>query len=90
MREKLIELLDNFQYDLKDYIGNNKAFVVDNHIELADHLIANGVTIPVRCGECKHWMKDVPGCTEFIGRCEYGRYMIASIGYCLYGERRTE
>ena len=44
-REKLIELLDNFNYELSDYIGNNKFIVIDNHTELADHLIANGVTV---------------------------------------------
>lgn len=45
VKEKLIELLDTFPYELSDYIGDNKCFIVDNHIELADHLIANGVTM---------------------------------------------
>lgn len=41
----------------------------------------------VRCYECKHWKKDVAGCTEFVGRCAYANYMIGANGYCLYGER---
>lgn len=41
----------------------------------------------VRCAECKHWMKDVAGCTEFVGRCEWANYMVGAIGYCVYGER---
>lgn len=42
----------------------------------------------VRCGECRHWKKDVPGCTDFARRCELGGYMIGATGFCLYGERR--
>ena len=41
----------------------------------------------VRCRDCKHWKKDVEGCTEFVGRCAYANYMIGANGYCLYGER---
>lgn len=44
-REELVKILDNFPYDLKDYIGENKAFIVDDHIKLADHLISNGVIV---------------------------------------------
>lgn len=42
----------------------------------------------VRCRECKQWMKDVPGCTDFVGRCALANYMIGATGYCLYGERK--
>lgn len=42
----------------------------------------------VRCKDCKHWLKDVPGCTDFVGRCEWANYMIGAVGYCVYGERR--
>lgn len=41
----------------------------------------------VRCKDCKHWLKDVPGCTDFVGRCEWANYMIGATGYCVYGER---
>lgn len=43
-KEKLVELLDNFNRDLSPYAGNSKLFIVDDNCELADHLIANGVT----------------------------------------------
>lgn len=42
-RDRLIDLL----YDVEDARNDTKA----------DHLIANGVTVPVRCKECKHFMK---------------------------------
>ena len=44
----------------------------------------------VRCKDCKHWLKDVPGCTDFVGRCEWANYMIGAVGYCVYGERRSD
>lgn len=43
MREKLIELL----FNVPGYLMGTA--------ELADYLIANGVTIPVRCKDCKHF-----------------------------------
>ena len=42
----------------------------------------------VRCKDCIRWMKDVAGCTDFVGRCAYANYMIGATGYCLYGERK--
>ena len=44
----------------------------------------------VRCKDCIRWMKDVAGCTDFVGRCAYANYMIGATGYCLYGERRDK
>ena len=44
----------------------------------------------VRCKDCKRWMKDVAGCTDFVGRCAYANYMIGANGYCLYGERKEK
>lgn len=50
--ERLVKLLDNFPYDLKDYAGNNTLFMVDDHIELAKYLIANGVMLlPYKVGD---------------------------------------
>lgn len=46
--------------------------------------------IPVLCTDCKHWLKDVPGCTDFVGRCELANYMVGATGYCVYGDRRAE
>jgi hypothetical protein len=42
----------------------------------------------VRCKDCKRWLKDVAGCSEIVGRCEYANYMVGSNGYCVYGERK--
>jgi hypothetical protein len=42
----------------------------------------------VRCRDCKYWVTDVSGCTEFVRRCELASYMIGAAGFCLYGERR--
>ena len=42
----------------------------------------------VRCKDCKHWLKDVPGCTDIVGRCEWANYMVGAVGYCVYGERK--
>ena len=44
----------------------------------------------MRCKDCKRWMKDVVGCTDFVGRCAYANYMIGANGYCLYGERKKK
>lgn len=44
-RERLIELLDSFNRNISNYAGNPKLFVVDDNQELADHLLANGVTV---------------------------------------------
>ena len=41
----------------------------------------------VRCKDCEHWLKDVAGCTDFVGRCEYANYMVGANGYCVYGEK---
>ena len=42
----------------------------------------------VRCKDCKHWLKDVAGCTDITGRCEWANYMVGTAGYCVYGERK--
>lgn len=60
VREKLVELLDNFHRDLSPFAGNEKLFVVDDNVEQAEYLIAHGVTV-------QKWIsvKDrLPGPTE--------------------------
>ena len=57
MREKLIELLDDIQmrgetYTDYEIYGMRLPNTISNE-EVADHLISNGVTITVRCKECK-------------------------------------
>lgn len=82
MREKLIELIDGY-----DYPSSNDG--------LADHLITNGVTIPVRCKDCKH-------CKEYRNRLDpmYNHLIcrrrdnytegVDEDGFCSYGERSIE
>lgn len=41
----------------------------------------------VRCKACRHWKKDTPGCTDFVGRCNLANYMVGATGFCVYGER---
>lgn len=43
-REKLISIIE----DCRTYVANKE--------ELVECLIANGVTVPVRCKDCKHWI----------------------------------
>ena len=75
MREKLIELLREVQY-----LGGLEE-------KIADHLIANGVTIPVRCKDCVY-MKN-----QFHARfcnvwCMYNG--MGDEGFCNYGERKED
>lgn len=44
-RDNIVKVLDDFKYNLSGCAGNNKCFVVDDHIELANHLVANGVIV---------------------------------------------
>lgn len=76
MCEKLIELISQIQY-----MGGLES-------RLAEHLIANGVTIPVRCKDCKHRMySDFDGCYV----CHHGGFnAINPDHFCSYGERRTD
>ena len=46
MREKLIELLED-------------VWSADTWEEIADYLIANGVTIPVRCKDCLSYQETI-------------------------------
>ena len=45
VREKLVELLDNFHRDLSPFAGNEKLFVVDDNVEQAEYLVEHGVTV---------------------------------------------
>lgn len=91
MREKLIELLkeaDRKAFETMESRPLAHPFEVWD-IE-ADHLITNGVVVPVRCKDCKHWADGVAGCTDHVKCCKIGYYMIGENGYCVYGERRND
>ena len=72
----------------------NKPCVNDCLECMADHLIANGVTIPVRCDECKLYEEPDEG--DYLGVCRAGILAVSNNGeiypgrgfYCLYGERK--
>lgn len=90
-RERLIELLNQKCYD--DWYSNE---------DIADHLLANGVTIPVRCRDCKHgrpprfntspemYLKQdsvVCQCSDVVG----DEFMIYKpTHFCSYGERKEK
>lgn len=59
--------------------------VVMNYVEntaLVDYLIANGVTIPVRCAKCQHWHESK---AKSYGWCCRGK----DIAYASYVDRRA-
>lgn len=69
--------------------------------KMADYLLANGVTIPVRCKDCRYWDRaknqwDITVRLPF-GRCQNDRYAVLwqeskpitpEDHYCADGERR--
>lgn len=57
----------------------------------ADYLISRGVTIPVRCSECRYFdIDDWDG--ETLYGCEFGgvEFDVNPDTYCCYGERKEE
>ena len=77
MREKLIELLDNFSvYD--DWYTNG---------EIADHLIANDVVPVVRCKDCRKFTPFVEP-YHAVGQCRRMNGLIQETDFCPYGERK--
>lgn len=83
MCEKLIELLDEtFE---KQYVKN----LVITAWSTANHLITNGVTIPVRCEDCKKRYKpnECPMCILVYSE---QHDFTQENGYCDRGERRTD
>ena len=95
MREKLIELLFRCtQKNIKAELHGEKIEVIISQSKIADHLIANGVTIPVRCEDCKHYDN-----SEGIQWCHLNSkfykggvdwHSFPEDGFCSYGERRTD
>ena len=92
-REKLIELLEQ-QDDVCvkgkscsecDYETVYKCYIYAK----ADHLIANGVTIPVRCKDCKHFTEGMA-----VGMCKRipDKPIIPVVynHFCSCGERRND
>lgn len=92
MREKMIELLTAPISITESTLGEEATpkmqmgrIFAEN---LADHLIANEVTIPVRCRDCEYRRGDFFG--GFVCRLHKGLAMVTDESFCSYGERRTD
>jgi hypothetical protein len=93
MREKLIEICQHnatcLDLGIEDCVTCPYARVEDCYTHaLVDHLIKNGVAIPVRCKECKKWKEPwLEG--QHLGRCMKGKTaMTEPNDFCSYGERK--
>lgn len=73
-RERLIELLDHKVDD--DWYTSE---------EIADYLLTNGVTIPVRCKDCRYCMSDIHGLWCFN---DY-EHNLQPDDFCSRGERKN-
>lgn len=71
MREKLIELIREVQY-----LGGLEE-------KVADHLIANGVMIPVRCNDCKRFCKYEQSSRN---HCALSGRFVGEDDFCSFGE----
>lgn len=66
-----------------------KCFANGIHIaDIADHLITNGVTIPVRCKDCKQWCRNNGITDSPNGNCFYHDATTNGYDFCYYGERK--
>lgn len=82
-REKLIELIRHFQW-----MGGLEEM-------LADYLLSHGVTIPVRCAECKYYRNHPNGlCYRWTEPSINAKgykgevHCVEPDDYCSYGERK--
>ncbi len=92
MREKLIEILRGvikFHEEQKEkWILGGKVGERPSITEsFVDILIANGVTIPVRCKECKHYRH--PFCLINDNKHGWLTHVLPD-HFCSYGERKTD
>lgn len=84
MREKLIDILTSFYGVDPMYFGVEAQ-------QLADHLIANGVEIPVHCCDCQNCTTFQQAAdSEVLLFCEKwkGHQMVDPTDFCSYGERK--
>ena len=93
-REKLFALLKDYKCEFQscgECPHSNVKGACGNYVfnGMADHLIANGVTIPVRCKDCKYWEtgKDYE---PYCNHCCCGMWDTTADDFCSYGERRND
>ena len=77
-REKLIEFVKRAITDWEHGDVSEK---------IADHLIANGVTIPVGCKDCK---MRCPESITVVKHCTLTGVPVDDDDFCSYGERRSD
>ena len=78
VREKLVELLTEF------YGCDPMYYDVDAQA-IVQHLVGNGVTVVVRCKDCK-WLYD--DMNDYCCRSHRGLVRICENSFCSYGERK--
>lgn len=87
MRNKLAELLE----EAEGLVNNDRPSLE----QIADHLIDNGVTIPVRCKDCT-WFEIDPDDYLGVCQCEFiatndgGKIYPERYFFCQYGVRRRK
>ena len=83
MREKLIDLLNSFECPWLE----KSALCKENcHGCAADHLIENGVTIPVRCKDCTNAVVSTVQRGKLY--CQPLCMRVDKDDFCSYGERK--
>lgn len=79
LRKKIADLL------ISDLSLTEKLACAAASFRVADWLVENGVTIPVRCKECKHYTEG--HCLRRLGGGSYVPFPMDSDDFCSYGER---
>ena len=90
-RDRLIELM---KQDTKDFTNPFAYEYGDDAVErFADHLISNGVILPIRCKDCKHFIPDeyldhtkYPNKIEADGLCDNIDKYTDIDHFCYYGK----
>lgn len=78
MLNRLYRLIHNF-------LGNAAAI---SDMDLAEYLVDNGVTIPVRCRECKNY--EAGYVRRDHGWCKEWGTAVRASGFCHHGERNSD
>ena len=78
MRNRLYRLIQNF-------LGSASAI---SDMNLAEYLMENGVTIPVRCEGCKNYAAGYV--RRDHGWCKEWGTAVRASGFCHHGERRND
>lgn len=93
MKEKIFKLLDGFSTPV---MRNGERLVYwkipmkQLSRKLADYLIANGVTIPVRCKDCRLWLRNGGFTKSPTGHCFCHDIETTAHDFCSYGERSND